>query len=204
MIRPTHPSRPGHRRIARRRGLTLVELLLAISGTVVIGAAIVAMLTSSAYATDEANDIRALVVRHKATSARLAANIRESKQVLAAGADYLVLWVADTDGDDAPSLLELRRIELDGVSDTLRIRDADPSATDVVYTLADNFALLTDALALGSDFPAIDLSEQVSALSFTLNDADPLAATLVTVRYSLTEGKLTDQGVVIARLRNAT
>ncbi|MEM6552778.1 MAG: type II secretion system protein [Planctomycetota bacterium] len=203
MIHPTHPSRSTHRRAARRRGLTLVELLLAISGVVVIGAAIVAMLTSSAYATDEANDIRALVVRHKATSARLAANIRESKQVLANGADYLVLWVADTDGDEVPSLLEIRRIELDSASSTIRIRDANPAATDVIYTLSDNFTTITNTLASGSDFPAVDLSEEVSALAFTLNDPDPLAATLVTVRYTVTEGKLTDQGVVTARLRNA-
>ncbi|MEM1211900.1 MAG: type II secretion system protein [Planctomycetota bacterium] len=203
MIHPSPPSRVVLARTARRRGLTLVELLLAISGSAVIGAAIVAMLTASAYATDEANDMRALVVRHKTISARLAANIRESKQVLATGTDYLVLWVADSDGDEVPSLMEIRRIERDNASSTLRIRDANPAATDVVYTLTDNFTTITDTLASGSDFPSVDLAEQASALSFTFNDGDPTAATLVTVRYTVTEGKFTDQHVVTARLRNA-
>ena len=55
------------------RGLTLLELLLALAGTAVIGTAVAAMLTGVAYGTTADKDMRSLITRQMALRARVEA-----------------------------------------------------------------------------------------------------------------------------------
>ncbi|MCP4247270.1 MAG: hypothetical protein GY778_09505, partial [bacterium] len=78
----------------RRNGLTLVELLLAVMISALIGGGVVAMLVAVAYGTSSSRDLRAIVVKSATIDGRLGAAIRRSRQVLAVGTDYCILWTA--------------------------------------------------------------------------------------------------------------
>ena len=200
----SHPRHPRHPpvRPAAARGLTLPELLLAIAGTAIIGAAVATMLTGVAYGSSTSHDLRTLVTRHKVLGARLVAAVRESRQVLAADADTLVLWVSDADGDDKPSLLELRRVEFDTVGQTLSSYRAPTGTTDVVYEPTDDFMAITDALLGGVSLPQTLWGQAVAGLAIELDEPVTTDAQLVTLTLTLSAGGLTDRSVHVARLRN--
>lgn len=104
---------------ACRRGMTLVELLLAMSITSIVALTAGGMLTAVSYGSAERTDIRSLVVRQELISHRLAAAIRASKQVLEYDNEQIVLWVTDANNDLTPQINEVRWIELEGEANTL-------------------------------------------------------------------------------------
>lgn len=143
-------------------------------------------------------DLRELAVRQKLLINRLTAAIRTSRQVLAEGDDYLVLWTADTTGEAEPNLSEIRLIERDSGTNELRSYEspANPSP-DTEYPLAstnfDNFG--TGALPPvkdTADLPAETWGKNVTAWSITLYDADPQSATRVAFQFTLENGDMSE------------
>ena len=187
---------------AARRGLTLVELLLAVMITAMIGATVAAMLTAVSYGTDSSKDMRSLVARNKALSARISATLRGSTMVLDQGDGFIVLWVSDDDDDDAPSLLEIRRLDYDPAADALSSYTAPDGTTDVYYDLNDDFEAITDALMGTADFPQTLWGAGVGSWTLALDNADPQAATLVSYQVSLAAGDLSDTAIAAVGLRN--
>ncbi|MEM1109691.1 MAG: hypothetical protein AAGH99_13480 [Planctomycetota bacterium] len=204
-ITPTSLCR-GRRSAVGRRGLTLIELIMALGIMTLIGATIAGMLSAVAYGTDEDSDVRKLVARKKTVSMRINAAVRGSQRVLDAGqtADqtWLVLWGRDLDGNDAPSLLEIRLLEYDTAARTLSSYAAPDGTADVAYTLADDFDTITDTLRGTADFPETRWVNDAEAFDVTLDDADPQSAKLVSYRLSLIAGNLTDTAIGTAKLRN--
>lgn len=194
------------RSAAARRGLTLIELIMALGIMTLIGATIAGMLSAVAYGTDEDSDVRKLVARKKTVSMRINAAVRGSQRVLDAGqtADqtWLVLWGRDLDGNDAPSLLEIRLLEYDAAARTLSSYAAPDGTADVAYTLVDDFDTITDTLRGTADFPETRWVNDAEAFDVTLDDVDPQSAKLVSYRLSLTAGNLTDTAIGTAKLRN--
>lgn len=200
---PHRGCRPGG---VRRRGLTLVELMLALSIMALIGATVAGMLSAVAYGTDEDGDVRKLVARNKMVSMRINAAVRGSQRVLEAGqtADltWVVLWGRDLDENDAPSLLEIRLLEYDAATRTLSSYAAPDGTTDVLYELSDDFDAITDALRGTADFPETRWANDAEAFDVTLDETDPQAAKMLSYRLSLTAGSLTDIAIGTAKLRN--
>jgi len=196
-------SKAKHTRNPRRRGLTLVELLLALMITGMIGAAIAAMLAAVSYGTDSAKDIRSLVARNKALNARIAATIRSSTMVLESGSDYLVLWTNDSDEDGEPSLLEIRRLDFDSGSNEFSSYVAPDGTTDVYYQVGvTNFGTTTAALMGTASFPKELWATQVVSWTKALDDADATQADLVSFQIELMAGDLTDTAIAAVSLRN--
>jgi len=187
---------------ARRRGLTLLELVLALAGTALIGAAVAGMLTAVAYGTDADKDLRALVVRHQVLAGRVSAAIRGAEEVLAADDGLLVLWVEDTNEDGLPSVQELRRIEHDADTGRLLAYDPTDAAADTAYAVDDDFAAATALLIAEGAMSSTVWGTGVIGWAVSLDDADPQAAVLVTHTLELTEGDMTDTQVFTAANRN--
>ena len=103
----------------RRAGLTLVELLLAVTISAIIGAAMATMLLAVSTGTSSHRKTRSLAVAHGVVAERLGAAVRVSRTVLAREDDLLVLWVPGLSTSSTPALSELRRIELDSSSGEL-------------------------------------------------------------------------------------
>jgi len=186
----------------RRRGMTLLELMLALAGTALIGAAVAGMLTAVSYGTDADKDLRALVVRNQVLAGRISAAIRGSDDLLAAGDGLLVLWVEDTNDDGLPSAAELRRIERDPATRRVLVYDPTDAAADTVYALDDDFAAATAVLIAEGGMTATVWGTEVTGWAVSLDDPDPRAAVLVTHTLELTEGDLADTRVFTAANRN--
>ncbi|MGB0766244.1 MAG: hypothetical protein ACPGYV_00885 [Phycisphaeraceae bacterium] len=189
---------------SRHRGLTLLELLLALAGTAVIGTAVAAMVTGVAYGTATDKDMRALVTRQMALRARVEAEVRESRMLLDAGANYLVLWSSDADDDGLPSKTELQVIEYDPTLDRVMRYAPAPLISDVGYALDDDFRTATDGYKGDATFPGERWAEQIAWLTFTLDDIDPQASRLVAFRFGMTGGEVPDTGIGAATIRNAS
>jgi len=197
-------SNPPHKRgRARFSGLTLVELLMALAITGMIGAAVAGMLSAVSYGTNNSRDLRSLVVKNKTLSARISAAIRQSAQLLDADDTYVVLWTKDLNGSGVPDLLELRRIELDTATDELSDYTPDPTATDVAYDLAaDDFEAVTNNLIVDGDLVGTLWASEVAGWALEPDNADPQAAELVSFQLTLTTGSLTDTSVNAVSLRD--
>lgn len=93
-------------------GLTLVEFVVAMSITILIGAAASAMFFSISRGTTSRTDARRLNVRLQLIASRMDAAIRSSKMVMFRDPGTLVLWMGYTRENDEPDISEIRRIEL--------------------------------------------------------------------------------------------
>lgn len=124
---------------ARQRGLTLIELILAISITAVVGLAVVGMLSAVDYGTNSSRDLRELVVRGKTLTDRINQAVRYAEAVVEVqtdAADAHLLLHAGTNENDEPTYLLLRHDAEAGT--LLAYRQTYP---------ADSGAPTTDALA---------------------------------------------------------
>ena len=190
--------------------MTLVELLLAMSSTAMIGAAIAAMLTAVSYGTSSEKSMRSLVVRNKLISARFSAAIRDAHMVLETGDNYIVLWRVDTDESETPNLGEIRWIELDTASSEIRAYEADFSgmsqaqidAANTEFTLDADFDTATSGIRGAAVFPAEVWAGSTTGWTTTVNDPDEQQATLVSFRFQIQHEDMSDTLVGAAALRN--
>ncbi len=176
-----------------RRGMTLVELLLSLAVTGVIGATVATLLFAVSRGTSSSNDLRESLVRQQILDHRLNAALGASRAVLATGADYLVLWHADARTDGKPNISELRRIERDATGRIVVYRGTLPSdwtpeqqsTADTAYELDANFAAVTASLKGNALFPSEIWATGVSAMSVTLDDDSMDEVALLSYRMTL-------------------
>jgi prepilin-type N-terminal cleavage/methylation domain-containing protein len=104
----------------RARGLTLAELLIAMTVMSVIGLAVtgVAMALSSAHAASEAYN--QYVQTGRVAMARVTQKVRGSSLIVSADAQRLVLWSGDANADGRISLDEVAVITYDGPARQVR------------------------------------------------------------------------------------
>lgn len=198
------------RKRARQSGLTLVELLLTIASTALIGAAIAAMLTAVSYGTETGKDMRSLVVKNKIINARLTAAIRNSQMVLERGNDYIVLWINDDDESTLPNLGEIQYIEYDSANTRVRsyaadfsgLSEAQIAAVNDEYALDADFASSTAPDRGQGHFPAEVWLNDTAAWAVTVNNADEQLASLVSFQLTLSHEQMSDIVVGAAALRN--
>ena len=192
------------RRVSRRRaGLTFLELMLAISGTALIGSAIVSMLYAVSYGTQADKDLRSLVTKQMALRTRVSGAVRESAVVLQQGAGYLFLWHNDTDESGTPHLDEITLIEFDGLANELNAYRAPAApSSNPEYALADDFSTVIASLKGTADFPAQRWASDIAAFDISLDDPTAQSARLVSFRLTLTTGDEQDTAVGAAALRD--
>lgn len=190
----------------RGRGLTLVELLIALAILSLIATTIGGMLSAVAYGTDNDRDIRQLVARNKMVTTRINAALRGGRMVLETGSDsagdWAVVWHRDLDGNDEPSLLEIRRLDFDANANTLSSYTAPDGTVDVLYDKADDFATITTNLMGTASFPAELWANDAQALTIALDQPEDQLAQTFSYRLSLTAGGLTDVSIGTVKLRN--
>ncbi|MEQ9452960.1 MAG: prepilin-type N-terminal cleavage/methylation domain-containing protein [Phycisphaeraceae bacterium] len=186
-----------------RRGLTLMELLLAVSASAVIALAGTTVLTALTYAAEEQRDLRSVVGKSLAVGARVGAEIREAHAVLAVGNGFVVLWRGDADDDAQPSLAELVRIEAVEADQTLKAYGIADGVADVVYDLAvTDFATETENRIDGGSMAGLNWSRDVARFEVALDDVDAQEARLVSYRVTFTAGTLSEVYASAACLRD--
>lgn len=106
----------------RRRGLTLIELMLSLAITGMIAAATTAMLTGLAQSVDNARGRRESMIRGQAVGVRIGAYVTPSLYFLDIGADSLVLWIEDVRDGDTVHASEVRWIDYDASRRLIRVQ----------------------------------------------------------------------------------
>ncbi len=204
----------AHRHIAgrgaaHRAGLTLVEMMLALASTALIGLAIAAMLTAVSYGTQGSKDARGLVVKAKAVNSRLSAAFRQGGVVLAAntaddsGDDWVILWSPGAEAESgAPRTSELHRIEYNSTARTIRsYRNLSP-ATDDTYAISDNFVTVVNGLVSNGTLAPEIWATDIDAMELRLDASSVGDARLASYRMTMRSGDLTETTVNATALRN--
>jgi prepilin-type N-terminal cleavage/methylation domain-containing protein len=96
------------RRSARRHGLTLLELLLAVAVTSMVAAALSAMLGAVWTGVETRRDARSVMVHANAAQVRLATYIVPSRCILHVSGGDLILWHNDARESDTVHASEIR------------------------------------------------------------------------------------------------
>lgn len=198
-------SRPFRQRAG---GLTLPELLLAMSGTAVVSLAAVAMLFAATEGTDDEKAARSLVIESKALSSRLNASLRESRHLLSVSPTRVILWLSDADADEMVDLDELRVLDHLPGSDRLSRSSVASSATPAEYDpLAADFAtVIVNAVAALDTADQLDTtvwSNRVDTFSMSSDaPSEPMNATLLAYRVGLVHGVLSETVAHSVALRN--
>ena len=154
MSHPVDASRASR----RRRGVMLVEILIALAITGMIAGGVASLLFAVAGGTKDRQEMRRRNVRADVLAARVDGAIRSSCMVLGRDAQSLVLWVSDSKKNSSPDLSELRRIDWDSATKSLRCYQAPSTLADASNTNYDlattNFLTTTAALRGTASFPA--------------------------------------------------
>ncbi len=109
--------------VPTRRGLSLLEMLLALSITALIAVGISSMISAVTSGVGTRRDLRTTMVRANAAQTRLAAYIVPCRTVLASNGSDLVLWLNDSRESDSVHATEIRWL----------LFDADQGAIDVHF-----------------------------------------------------------------------
>ena len=187
----------------RRTGMTIVELVLAIAITAVIGTAVASILFAFSYGSSAQSDHRGAMVTSELVTRWMSDAVSRSHMVLAQGSNYLVLWVADSNGNGQPELSELRRIEFDSTAMTLTsFKPPVNLASDTPYDLATtDFYGVTSALKGGASFPG-QVWISATGLTTVLDNANVQQAAYVGWRITLASGNTPITAIGGAMLRN--
>ena len=110
-----------HRTGGSVRGLTLLELLLAMAITALVAAACAAMLGAVTSGVSTRRDSRALMVRTNTAQTRLAGYVTPCRSLLAADGSGVVLWLDDARESDSVNASEIRWLIYDSATGTLDV-----------------------------------------------------------------------------------
>ena len=179
---------PRRRGTRRARGITLVEILMALAITGLVAAGVASLLMATASGTKDRQELRQRNVRTDVLSHRLDGAIRSSSMLLARDNKTLVFWTADTKKNGVPNLSELRRIEYDTATKRVLCYEAPATLADAANTPFDlattDFLTATAALRGTASFPGTVWGNNVQAWS-TTPDPAPRTTRLIGYRFTI-------------------
>lgn len=185
-------------------GFTLLELLLALIVSALIGVAAAAMLAAAASASDPGHDTRATTLNRQFAIIRAAAQVRGGGMILDRRDASLVLWTGDANGNGKPNLSELRRLTWDADKQEMLAHAAPAGLApgdDTSYEWSDDFEVITASLAGDANFPEQLLLDNVTDWSVTLDNANPRKAREAKLTITCVTPTGNDRAVVIVSLR---
>ncbi|MBX3372288.1 MAG: prepilin-type N-terminal cleavage/methylation domain-containing protein [Phycisphaeraceae bacterium] len=178
------------------RGLTLIELMMALSITALVAGAIAGMLSAVTAGTSTRRDVRSQSLLGHAIWSRLSAYVETGRALVHAADDRCVVWLHDDTPGGTMHASELRWIERsdDGVLTLSFVRfpdgwsEVDRAVHDrTIPRGADVWTILGQYRTLGWT-ASIPVGEEVGSLQFELDDPDPFRATHI-VAYIEIEGR---------------
>jgi type II secretory pathway pseudopilin PulG len=188
-----------------RRGTTLPELLISLMITAFLAAGLGSILYAASYGTSSRREIRRVVVRVEQVRNRMDDAIRNARAVLSAGTSsgtvYVLLWMADTTGDNQVNISEMQLIELASGSTTLRSYTAATTPSpNTAYPAGSNYYSAATAAKTGGALTGTVWSQGVSNWTVTLDQA-ATGTKLVTWKLTLTSDPASEDVVGASALR---
>ena len=156
-------SREQH--VVRRRGVTLLELMLAMSITAMVGLGVASMLSMISSSAQSSRGARSLLLRAHAGQIRLRSYLDSSLRLLQYdAAQGLAVWLLDQRTLDSINLSEIRVFWFDDVAGTLSVEwvDFPDTWTDLQIQTFDT------VVPAGSDYFAVMESQRAAGMTATL------------------------------------
>lgn len=153
-----------------RRGMTLVELLLAAMMTAVISAAAATLLSGASNASAQSRNARSVTAAGHYAESRIGAVIRQARGIGQVTATRVSLWMNDANDDDTVQLSESAVIYYDSSAKAIAIDQTDSTATAAATTAVSrttfqDVTLMTSAIR-GVTFKSTQWAEDVQACAF--------------------------------------
>ena len=164
----------------RRRGFTLLETLLAISITAMVGAGIATMMSVLGSDASMQYDLRSVLVRSSTAQSRLSAYIAPARCILEADGERLVLWFDDARESDSVHASELRWIRLDPDSARITVEfvsfpanwsQSAVAMADTEHGASSNWMAIREAFDTRGLLTSAPLAEDISMLRFDTDTA---------------------------------
>jgi len=179
-----------------KKGLTLIELIIALIVTSIIVTAVVTL----AYALDTANEFSEDTCRIQSqirfATLRISDLIRHCKLICGTPGGELAVWRADDNEDGQININELVYIERGTDYDYLRLCEF-PLSDSTVVNLSDIETLSTS----GYDVTYVPLVPQCSNVEFGFLPDLPPQSDFVTISFDVVENGVTRQCRISAKLR---
>ena len=187
---------------SRHRGLALVELILGMAITTLVGAAISSMLFAVSRGSADENDLRALVARAKRVHASTTAALRGCRSILDATDTRIIVWSRDSDEDMAIDASELRVIEYVAETEELRWYEPADSMPNQTHGESDDFATIVNTLTAAGHLEFRRWAAGVTRFELAFDEADASLARLASLRVTLREGKHEHEAIAAVAMRN--
>lgn len=194
-----------------RRGLSLLEMLLAIGITSIIGAAIASMMAAATNSLSSKDDGRKSAIRLATTQVRLGAYIAPSRCILDKSNTHLTLWLEDSRENNTVHASEIRWLSFDENQKTITVKFVDfpddwsqsmIDTADVACTPATNFEALLEGLRADDIVESVPLIDSMESCNFWINESEPIDATHVCVRFSFSsELGITNDSIIDETIR---
>jgi prepilin-type N-terminal cleavage/methylation domain-containing protein len=182
------------------KGLTLVELLMALVVTSVIFTAVVTLAHALGTANDVSDDTSQKQAQVRYATLRISELIRHCKLICGAPGDDLCIWRSDDNGDDKINPTELVYIESGTERDFLQLLDFTWAASWNLTLFETQDINTKDALIMACDERRMLVLPECSNVRFVFDEAPPMS-NLVTISFELYENGVTRQYQLNASLR---
>jgi hypothetical protein len=184
-------------------GLTIVELLLAMSVTAIVGLVLATMMFSTCQAISDQDGQRNDIVCQDIVGRRMEEVVKSSQMVLASGSDYLVLWLCDPKNRNNPYRSSLCRIDWDSSTKVLTCYRAPANLSPVLDSSYDlsgtDFGGLTRSMRNLPSFPGTIWATDVTAWSAA---PDPQFTQIVTYKFTVNLDGVSQTAVGTTALRS--
>lgn len=175
------------------KGFTLVELLVALTVSSIVLAAVATLAYAMSSANDSTDDTSVKQAQVRYTTLRLSELIRQCKLICFAGPDDFAVWRGDDNGDGQINASELVVVEKGSGGDHLQVCDFPIAGGDPVVALSSIRAYSTSWwLSLGLSIRRISLIGQCGNMEFSF-DVLPPATRFVNVSFDLIENGFSRQ-----------
>lgn len=201
MIQPARPI---------LRGLTLLELMLALVVTALIAGAISGMMSAVTAGVSTRRDNRSTMVGASAAAARLSAYVAPSCCLLDAVGSNLVLWNEDSRESETVHATEIRWLIFDAGSGTYEVRfvsfppewsQAAKDLEDHEYGLATNWMSVLSTYQSKGWIASMPLVDGLASVAIATDAFDPLDSRHVNFRLGFATSEGTMDVCVAATVR---
>lgn len=176
-----------------RGGFSLVELLVALTVSSIVLAAVATLAYAMSSANDSTDDTSFKQAQVRYTTLRLSELIRQCKLICFAGADDLTVWRGDDNADGQINSSELVVVEKGSSGDHLQFCDFPGAVGDPVVDLSAIGAYSTSWwVSLGLSIRRTTLIEECIDMEFSF-DALPPTTRFVNVSFDLLENGFSRQ-----------
>tara|TARA_B100001750_G_C15437399_1_gene561672 strand:+ start:623 stop:1243 length:621 start_codon:yes stop_codon:yes gene_type:complete len=195
----------------KKHGFTLIEMMLAISITSVIGFAIVSIMVAASSGITSKDDGRQSAIRLATAKIRLTAYLAPARCILDKTSLSITLWHNDSRESQTINASEIRWITFDPTTNSLQAQfvsfpsnwsDSKKIAADIECSINSDFEVIFSDFNENGLIAAIPILDSLASCSFWVNDQEVNDAHQVSMLLSFqTELGETPHSIIDERIR---